>query len=117
MPPDAGERLELRLMEARAVERSVHDTARQLLALLQQGSDGDRIRVGFDRLEKESLELNRKTLAVRDELGVEAREEREVEELNSQAKTRRQFAVENRFADTRIAARRLELLLHQSTAR
>lgn len=113
MPPDAGARLELRLKEARAVERSARDAARELLALLQQSSEGDGIRVGFDRLEKESLELNRKVLAVRDELGavVETRENSEVEELSNQAKIWLRFAVENRSVDSQIAARRLEFLL------
>jgi hypothetical protein len=115
MPSDPGERLDLRLKEASAVERSARDTARHLLVLLQQGSDADGIRVGFDRLEKEALELNRKLLAVRDELGagVEARENREVERLDNEVERWRQFAVENRSAETRVAAARLELLLHR----
>jgi len=119
MPPDAGARLALRLEEARAVDRSARDAARQLLARLQQGGNEELIRVGFDRLEKEALELDRKILAVRDELGasVEASENQEIEALHNQAKTWSQFAAENRSADTHIAARRLEVLLRQAAGR
>ena len=116
MPPDEESRLGLRLKEARAVDQSARDAARQLLTLLQQGSNANLIRFGFDRLEKESLELDRKVLAVRDELGagVEVSESREMEALSNQAKTWRQFAAENRSVSPRIAVGRLELLLGRS---
>jgi hypothetical protein len=115
MPADAEARLALRLKEARDVERGARGAARQLLPLLQQGGNTDRIRVGFDRLEKEALELERRILAARDELGtgVEVRENSELEALNNQARVWRQFAIENRSVNHDIAARRLELLLDQ----
>jgi len=115
-PSDPAARLALRVKEARAVDRSARDAARQLLALLDRGGTGDVIRVGFDRLQKEALELNRKVLAVRDEIGagVGPRENQELEALHNQAKTWLQFAAENRSVDTQVAARRLEVLLEQS---
>ena len=118
MPPDAGERLDLRLKEARAADRRARDAARQLLLLLQQGANGDVIRVGFDRLQKESLELGRRTLTVRDELGagVHASENLEIEALTNKAETWRQFIVESRSAEPNVAAGRLELLLGHSAA-
>jgi hypothetical protein len=118
-PAEAEARLALRLEEARAVDRSARDAARQLLALLHRGGTGDLIRAGFDRLQKEALGLNRKVLAVRDETGagVGPRENQEIEVLNNQAKTWLEFAAENRSVDTHIAARRLEVLLGQSVGR
>jgi hypothetical protein len=115
MPSDAEARLALRLKEARAVDQSARDAARQLLGRLQQGDNGELIRVGFDRLEKEALELDRKVLAVRDELGagVQASESQEIEALSHHAKTWRQFASENRSVNAHIAASRLELLLSE----
>ena len=119
MPPDTEARLTLRLEEARAVDRRARDAAGQLLVLLQQGGNGDLVRVGFDRLEKEALELNRKLLAVHDELGadLEVNKNQEIEVLDHHAKKWREFAVENRSVDAHIAARQLELLLGQSVAR
>ena len=113
MPSDTEARLALRVKEAHAADRSARKAARQLLALLQQGGSDDVIQVGFDRLEKEALELNRKALAVRDELsaGVEVRENSEIEALSNQAKTWRLFVLENRSSDIHIAAGQLELLL------
>ena len=110
MPADPEARRALRLEEARVVDRRARTAARQLLTLLQQSSDQDRIRVGFDRLEKDALELERKLLAVGDELGAGV-ENQEIEALKLQAKTWRQFAIENRTVNSQVAARRLELLL------
>ena len=119
MPPDAAARLALRLEEARTADRGAREAARQLLRELQQGSNEDAIRFGFDRLEKEALELERKVLAARDELGpsVEAGEKSEIEALNKQAKMLRRFVAENRSMDTHVAARQLERSLERSAGR
>jgi len=114
LPPEPAAELTMRVEEAQAVEHLVRQAAAKLRADLEQGASGETIQVDFDRLEMQSLELQRRVLAARDastHAGNHADLGAEIVRLEQRSKSWLDFVQANRHAEVATQVERLEGML------